>query len=688
MPWRAISALRGVLSPSGKHAREARALCIDLVLGTLIFAAVWTFYLSSANPFRKEWSQSTFYERYYGTVVLSICQGRWQTPVWGQSQALDDFLRQHRNRIDCGEIPDDLRVTASLNYQAVNYFYLFKTVEWSWRWNGEISWSGLEALFGVLCATVSVCAYMVFRLGMGRVLAVTATVLYLPAHVSFASHIRDYAKAPFFLLIFWCLGFLVARRGLSARRLWITAAGLGLLLGVGVGYREDLMITLPAVVLTICAFLPWRWKEHWPERGVALALIVVVFGLARWPAARWEKRVFTDSHVTLLGLTDDFDRRLKIEGPPYKWSHIYSDPWVVFQIKSFSRYAMHRMDSVPIYGPEYRKIGGRLLREIVLRHPADFLIRAYAATSELLFTPWLVLGLLCVTAARAPRRILFLAFMLFYFSSYTCVQFHPRHFFHVELAPLWLLGFTIQSGSRLLVDWFRRGWNSRDQGWRVWSPKLDLGSCRTPALLFLGCAVGLWLPLLALRAYQTHSVEQWLEKYETEVPAAVNVGRETLDSRTVRLVPEGWLEPLPTRAADHYDVGYLVLGVEPDRCGMASLQVIVRYEPGAYHDFSQVLEISDRRSRRLFIPIYSRVRASYGDSAFLGLEMAPSAVDCVSISKVRDMSDLPPIAQIDLVRDWRRQPLYQRYLGPPGPAGLVTWLRRQLHRLSEIALAQ
>src|SRR5262249_57930334 len=141
-----------------------------------------------------------------------------------------------------------------------------------------------------------------------------------------------------------------------------------------------------------------------------------------------------------------------------------------------------------------------LLRQVARHFPADVFARGLAATLQLLecpFTvgrydpgvpesleasparalydvqaivlralsglgPWLAVGAVAAIGAASPRAGIAVALFALYFCGYPAVQFHVRHFFHLEIVAWWALVFVrrrllyglwrfIQTGARPLL---------------------------------------------------------------------------------------------------------------------------------------------------------------------------------------------------------------------------------------------
>src|SRR5205823_5410293 len=81
------------------------------------------------------------------------------------------------------------------------YPYLMTAAALVWRARGSMSWNALTPLFAAEYGLTLVAAYGIFRIGIGRVMSVVATLALLVSaiHLAFLPYLRDYSKAPFVL---------------------------------------------------------------------------------------------------------------------------------------------------------------------------------------------------------------------------------------------------------------------------------------------------------------------------------------------------------------------------------------------------------------------------------------------------------------------------------------------------------
>ena len=101
-----------------------------------------------------------------------------------------------------------------------------------------------------------------------------------PLHTSYLAHLRDYSKAPFVLALVLFAARLV-RGPLTFRHAALLAAGAGVLNGVAMGFRNDLLVAVPAFVGLLLVFpdhdlFPRGWRD------LALAAVYLV-GVRRGP---------------------------------------------------------------------------------------------------------------------------------------------------------------------------------------------------------------------------------------------------------------------------------------------------------------------------------------------------------------------------------------------------------------------
>ncbi len=259
-------------------------------------------------------------------------------------------------------------------------------------------------------------------------------------------------------------------------------------------------------------------------------------------------------HTVLLGFAQDFTRPLDLERPPYELSRQYLDEFAYTSVTSYAARVQPGIGHIEYCTPRYEAAVSRLLRDLVLRFPADVVVRAYASILrivELPFTWWnpapaptgglddqppnpdaghgagLVLMVLTVglIGGASVRLGVFLVLFLLYFAGYPAIQFDARNYFHFEFITWWTAAFLLQTA---VTDWWP---TTRAQ------PRRALLSPALRALAVVGfSAAGMLVLLWSARLYQGIVVRSLFETYmaapRNEVPF-----RDALSAPVVSVMP-------------------------------------------------------------------------------------------------------------------------------------------------------
>ena len=602
----------------------AIAAAIFLVSAAIGSAAYVRAFRSGPRPF--------FYQSYFEPAVMVACGKGFllAQPTPGPPE-MRAFLNEERDRFSCDELPRDLQVGTTGLYQRP-WRYLLTMVAIAWKVLG-ITWSGLWPLLGLLFGTTTLLAYALSRLIVGRVAAVVcaAALSVSPLQLANLPNLRDYAKAPFTLALLVILVALVVRprRG---RDVLLLALAYGVILGIGYGFRTDLLIDIPPLLIAIAFFLPGGVLRNAAVKAGAVVCFATGFLIAGWPiistvvgsgGCQW--------HVALLGLTSPFDAALGVHGGSYGWGHLYNDNYVWANVTSDATRFRPDLGYIEYCSHEYDVASWDLYRRILATFPADMVTRAYASALQVVGLPFARLGSLRVAgpllaaafvvaaAAGSMRLALFTVLALGYFAGYPALQFHPRHYFPFEVIGWLLLVWAVE---RLAVGRFpetlRRG--------VVWT-----------AIALLALALPLW----ALRAYQQRRVTALLEAYAASPTDPLVVA------------PPG--TPRPTAMEVVADLGrgrarFIEVTAESCRPGAT---ITFRYDP-AYPetDFTttEPLAGGGPGPTRVFEPVFE---------TFTGVAVSdPSCV--VRAATVRDADRLPLQLPVQLSSDWTSLRQYQQ----------------------------
>ena len=660
--------------------RLHRGLVLDAAIALILATLAGSFAASDYNPYLGKWDEREFYQRYLARAVITACgvdQGvvverpgpeviNSTFPALSDIPVLDDFLNLRTESLSCDELPRG-RITLVRTHLQRLERYLHLTITLFWRLGG-LSWHALEPLFGLFFGLVTGLTYGIFRLGMSRSLAVLGVVAFLPLHLPYLSHFRDYAKAPFFLATILLLGTIATRPLRKGTLYWLSAAA-GIIVGLGLGFRHDLMLCIPPFFLALC-FLPRSEASLLRPKVMAGLIFLASLGVAYSPILVDRlSNAYSDAgaHHIRQGLGHKFTDELGVRDSLYEWSPKYSDAWPHIQTRVYARFVQKRKE--PIGGPlskEYNEVGVAFLRDVIRQHPADILIRFYASILKLVKFPFLLgIGLL-VLGSRNPRLAIFLCLLTAYFTGYPALQFSERHYFHLTFVHLWIFGWSAQwlsfHGLRLarlaLSGSERRGWTTEVERFSNWWVE----SRKRVAFLALGGLVMILVPLYVLRVFQHGALGSGFEEYaradleklemSVDEPAAEVVLVEGFGSAQLVRLPSIW----------ELAVGYLVAEFSAANCSLTSVPITVRYQAGAQHDFSRTLDVkvTPTGHSRIYVPIYSRVTGAYGNSLFEGIELPKHALACLTaMYRIPDLDAFPPLVALNLPADWRRLKRYQ-----------------------------
>ena len=446
---------------------------IECVIVVVVFAAAQDWGRTYWNRSLGAGRHPGFYQLYFEPAVMVAC-GKGFAVTDPQIPAVGRFLRQETPAFECQDIPRDATLVPAGGFQATAR-YLMTAVGWTWRLMGR-SWRTVGQLAGLLFGLTVAASYGIFRLGMGRGLAVLCAcgLSLSPLHLLNLPGLRDYSKAPFLLLLVFLFGLLVTRRP-SWRSVLVTSVASGVVLGIGYGFRYDLLIAIPGFLLAMsCLDAGWRDRLKYGSAGTAVFL--ATFYACAWPVIEavrhsWDCRW----HTMVIGLGAPQTKDLQLREPVYDWFAGFSDEFVYATTTSYAARVHPGLGHIEYCGPAYDDVTRSFVLDVAYHTPADFFVRAYASSLQMVQLPFrwraapipdvagqyyrirnaitsqvteaglfLVMTAVFLITAASIRLGLFVVAFLLYFGGYPAGQFHDRHFFHLEFITWWALGFLLQ----------------------------------------------------------------------------------------------------------------------------------------------------------------------------------------------------------------------------------------------------
>jgi hypothetical protein len=654
---------------AGSVRREA---AVAIAIGCISVA--WGVH--SLRLFRESGGRPAFYQSEFAPAVMFACGHGLRNPEPETLAALQPFLSETIDSIDCASLPPGDAVGDLDAFQRTAR-YLELAVGTTWRIVG-VSWTRLALLNGLMFGAVATLSYGIFRLGLSRffsILGVAAVLLSTP-NLTLLPHLRDYAKGPFLLAVILTLGLLVVRANSRTATLGLAVAA-GVAIGIGLGFRTDLLIAVVPVAVVIACVAPGLSLTL---RAAALASFAAAFAVTAYPILGVYARGNNVGPVILLGLTTPFDAALGVEPAFYEYGAQYNDSLIFSIVNSYAVRVQGRNEGVDLASDEHAAASMQYVAALARTFPADFAVRAIAAVrttaryflAESLHRPawlnaaperfafWLrgamssrlaPFGVAAVIAATlgvaiVNRRAAWLiAVVLGAFAGGSAIQFHERHIFYLQLVPWWALAFLLQSAMR----------------GRALKDVVTARRLAGAGAFALAVAVLAGGGLLVARAWQHRTATRLFESYAAAPRTPVTLTPHDMHDR-IRYAAAEWSEPLPS-GAPRVATRFLAVAFDGTSCEPGSTPVTLRYESTLPElDFSETVDVASPAggtpAPTLFFAAFDRPDDS---SRFRGIEVDRARARCVSgVSEVSGLERTPLLLTSVLAADWRNHPVYQR----------------------------
>lgn len=618
-----------------------------------------------------------FYQQYFEPALMIAC-GRGFDSAMQMAPPVEDFVQQRTDAFDCSRLPPahDFQHRPDASTYQYAWFYLMWTVGLFWKVFG-VSWSGLVPLFASLYAIVIALAYATFRLAVPPWAALPAAtaLIFSALHSQNLPHLRDYAKAPLVLALFLIM-FVIVKRAATPARLLAWSALYGLVLGIGYGFRTDLLANILPFIVAVAAFVPGFRPKDLAVKAAALVLAGAIFIGIAWPVISYvTSQGGCQWHVMLLGLEYNYNDNLGVQPSYYQWITRYTDEYMLTSVNSYLVRA-EGAAPVPFCTPAYDSASAAYLKAIATTFPADFLTRAYASilrVTDLPFHLWgvgpdttlersrigymlmdvvgtarLAVALMVLALGAVSWRLgLFAAFVVAYVASYPMLQFAHRHFFHLEFLGWWGMAFVFWLAVRTALWALGRG----PAPWPTPAAPL-LRRAIVFASVVLVVAL---LPMPIARAYHDRSASALIERIMAapRVPLAVTAGASGSDLAVA----------VGDTGSDPTGTVYLDVRIDLDACPKG-VALAVRYDPSnPFLDFSNAIQEQPRGVivERYLTPVFR---------GFQGISTGTSPASCVrSVERLSSTEGIALLPTLTLPAAWRDMPPHQQV----GAAALRVW---------------
>lgn len=675
---------------------------IDLYLVFFVFllGVIVSSFLLSKSDLKGE-----FYQRAYAPAVLMTC-GHGFTNIKledsGPTAPLNDFVYRKTQTFECSQLPETIEPVPLRNLQSM-HMYLMAAVSLVWGVVG-ISWQKLLPLFAVFYGMSCAVSYLVFRLGANRAFSLIGAGLFMFSfwHFEHLQHLRDYSKAPFMLAALLVSAWLVGAQELKARR-WLSVL-LGVVVGVGLGVRFDILLFVPFVVLTIFFFssTTWSWTGI-VEKLRLTALFLFTMMLVGEPIfSLLDDGQSNTFHVILLGLSPYVGQSLELQGGQELLT-FYNDLYLLHSVSAWSSPVFGSEELFELATPEYEAAAAQYWFTLASYFPADFFVGGLAAIRKILLFPYeyghdifdyvvyreylggipeawrYALYAIPVLASlymvgKTLRTPLFIVFAITYICGSAFLQFNLRHFFYLEMIPFWLGVMLLQVAFAVAMK--SGGTLAAGVGYWLRHKKLDYRSAlpwrrmKLPQVAILAATIFV-APYLVLSL--TSALQDWrslsLQRDYWDLPLT-GVPVEGIQVNHSVKYAVNW-EALHLDNGRPLNAVYLAVDFDPTLCQETFPVLALRYEAsGAFYDFSNSFIPSQVQAKRYFFPILK-----WHDYRFASLDVWNETSRCIRNVAMMRPEARPPLAlnlSVPLKREEITPLAGRRFKGSGGAADDVS----------------
>jgi hypothetical protein len=601
---------------------------------------------------------------------------------------LSDFLHRRRADFDCSGMPPNVAL-GPVNAYAEGIPYFLKALGLYWRQTG-VSWAALAPLFGILFAVSNTILFFLLREFLGNALGVVVALVYgmSPSNYRALTYYEHYAKTPIFLAVVLIMVWVVRHRT-PPRRLFVAAAGGGVLLGLGFGVRADLWLLGVLFAATLLAFVGPELRAR--SRLVACAIFLAVGCAVALPAARVGGVSYFWLQV-LQGLSTPFDRDLAVRPGVYEWIPQYNDNLGLSWMQTHAFYQVERHTSADVdaftgssapppgvIAWQAREAAGRSGYLAIMRNfPADFITRPLASVLAVIrlslgsqpgyindfgagpnfFTrtsrlwswlrsasaaPAVILALAIIALlARRRREAAFALSAILFLGGMTAIVFLPRHQWHLYFIGFLAAGLAVRS---VVVAVPAPLSTIRAAG-------ATLARALPIALVLAGAA---FVTVAASRVYQDRNVDALIRRLLAGERDAVRV-EPTASAAVVEASELMRQFEHQSKTSDHFQyTHYLMATFSRSGCGaVTTVKALYRASQPFYDDTRTVaLDFSHESSTFRFVfPAYNvRIGANFG--YFRGFDLGSAPAGCLArLDRFRSPAAFPFLITWHLPERW------------------------------------
>ncbi len=388
-----------------------------IIIAIVGFIGAWQYLnINQQNQF--------YFQFHFEPAVLKTCGYPFARIIPKQPEALYNFLHGKSQHFDCKELPKKFNVNKNVAVNA--WYYMVYSVVQIWKIMG-ISWSAVNIIIALLLSISLMLAFALYRKVMNPYYALIGVIAFasLPPFYHQLLNFRDFGKIPFFLATFLILTHMITSKELTWKKLLFLSLLLGVVIGIGYGFRHDIYITIPFVIVTFLFLLPIYGKVSIIRNILMLMIsLVILFALSLPLASKSAKIGSCFWHVPVVSQSHVVGTHLNIKPAIFNVGYTYLDEYAYVLASAKAKHYI-----VPC-SLAYDRITRDMYLNYFKTFPANFIVRAYKSIILILRPYGLILigiALIWLVTIDLRYAISALLFVLYFF-GYPSVYFIPRHY--------------------------------------------------------------------------------------------------------------------------------------------------------------------------------------------------------------------------------------------------------------------
>jgi hypothetical protein len=620
--------------------------------------------------YRKKIARDGVFSKIYAPAVMKVCRNKFVN-VSPRVKSLNKFLRMESIYFDCKDLHGEMKTKKMSGLQEYSRYQL-RLTSFLWRMFG-ISWKSLiiEIIFFLTVSWLSI--YGLMRLIVNPLLSfIASTVLVILKHhafLYFMYKIRDYSVAPFALFFLFILGAMV-KKPFRIHQLIALSLLEGAVLGLGVGFRSDLLIYVPVFIISLFFVNLERVDRKIGGIFILLASFLLSFFIVGYPVLMTYISQSGGSlfHVMMIGLSNPFLHLLGIVSPYYNISPSRTmDDLQTFSLANSYWTLTHGGSMLSDYfSLAYARMGGQYVLEFLKNFPGDFVLHAYLSICNIVFgryhdlLSFLFLAInIFIMALYRLRIAIFLILILTFLGGYHCIQFSLRHNFFLVFIPTWLFMLFLAYIIFITKMFYHKGVRRT----LVWLKKFFCLHYKR-AGLFLGSVIFIFVSIFIIaRQYQIIHLRKFLLIYENAKLVKVPVVYYKINQDKFFIQPKKLFEKIYHGEKGFLSSEYLVLTFDRALCPKKSFDIQFQHETNTayspnknnkkylwHYDYNRhtdfIVKINEKTSK-LYVPVYfadmyfpfgtgGQNALTIGNRKFSGFVVSAEVLHCMKLYKVSE----------------------------------------------------